>query len=344
MEIRMMRIFQIAADFPITPKEHGTAYLMARRHLWLRSSRQQAIQRVRHELFREIRNFLNDRDFLEFSAPILTANACEGTSTLFETRYFDQGSAYLTQSGQLYMEAGAMAFGKVYCFGPTFRAEKSKTRRHLTEFWMVEPEWAFADLAAVMGLVEELVVYLVQRILETRRGELELLDRDLRALQSVASPFPRLSYTEAVAILQERGFPLSFGDDLGGDEETALASLYDRPVFIHHYPAVCKAFYMKQDPDQPHLVLNLDLLAPEGYGEIVGGSQREDDLAALQSRLAEQGLPAAELDWYLDLRRFGSVPHGGFGLGLERLVAWICGLSHVREAIPFPRTLYRLYP
>jgi asparaginyl-tRNA synthetase len=344
MEIRTIRIFQIAADFPITPKEHGTAYLMARRHLWLRSSRQQAIQRVRHELFREIRNFLNDRDFLEFSAPILTANACEGTSTLFETRYFDQGSAYLTQSGQLYMEAGAMAFGKVYCFGPTFRAEKSKTRRHLTEFWMVEPEWAFADLAAVMGLVEELVVYLVQRILETRRGELALLDRDLRALQSVASPFPRLSYTEAVAILQERGFPLSFGDDLGGDEETALASLYDRPLFIHHYPAVCKAFYMKQDPDQPRLVLNLDLLAPEGYGEIVGGSQREDDLAALQSRLAEQGLPAAELDWYLDLRRFGSVPHGGFGLGLERLVAWICGLPHVREAIPFPRTLYRLYP
>jgi asparaginyl-tRNA synthetase len=317
---------------------------MAHRHLWLRSSRQQAIQRVRHELFREIRNFLNARDFLEFSAPILTANACEGTSTLFETRYFDQGSAYLTQSGQLYMEAGAMACGKVYCFGPTFRAEKSKTRRHLTEFWMVEPEWAFADLAEVMSLVEELVVHLVQRVLETRRPELELLERNLEGLARVDAPFPRISYTEAVALLKDRGFPISFGDDLGGDEETALASLYDRPVFVHHYPASCKAFYMKEDPDTPQLVLNLDLLAPEGYGEIVGGSQREEDLQTLQRRMAEQGLPEAELDWYLDLRRYGSVPHGGFGLGLERLVAWICGLSHVREAIPFPRTLYRLYP
>jgi asparaginyl-tRNA synthetase len=344
MAIHSLRVFQVAADFPISPKEHGTAFLMAHRHLWLRSSRQQAIQRVRHELFREIRNFLHTRDFLEFSAPILTANACEGTSTLFETRYFDQGSAYLTQSGQLYMEAGAMACGKVYCFGPTFRAEKSKTRRHLTEFWMVEPEWAFADLAEVMSLVEELVVHLVKRVLETRRPELELLERNLEGLARVDAPFPRISYTEAVALLQDRGFPLSFGDDLGGDEETALASLYDRPLFVHHYPASCKAFYMKADPDNPQLVLNLDLLAPEGYGEIVGGSQREDDLPTLQRRMAEQGLPEAELGWYLDLRRYGSVPHGGFGLGLERLVAWVCGLSHVREAIPFPRTLYRLYP
>jgi len=344
IEIQSLRIFQVAADYPITPKEHGTAFLMAHRHLWLRSSRQQAIQRVRHELSREIRNFLNQRGFLELDAPVLTANACEGTSTLFETRYFDQGSAYLTQSGQLYMEAGALAFGKVYCFGPAFRAEKSKTRRHLTEFWMVEPEWAFAELEEVMQLVEKLVVYVVQRVLETRRPELALLERDLQGLKSVASPFPRLSYAEAVAILKERGFPISFGDDLGGDEETVLASLYDRPVFIHRYPAECKAFYMKRDPEQHQLVLNLDLLAPEGYGEIVGGSQREDDLEALRARMAEQGIPETELDWYLDLRRYGSVPHGGFGLGLERLVSWVCGLTHVREAIPFPRTLYRLYP
>jgi asparaginyl-tRNA synthetase len=344
IEIQSLRIFQVAADYPITPKEHGTAFLMAHRHLWLRSSRQQAIQRVRHELSREIRNFLNQRGFLELDAPVLTANACEGTSTLFETRYFDQGSAYLTQSGQLYMEAGALAFGKVYCFGPAFRAEKSKTRRHLTEFWMVEPEWAFAELEEVMQLVEKLVVYVVQRVLETRRPELALLERDLQGLKSVAPPFPRLSYAEAVAILKERGFPISFGDDLGGDEETVLASLYDRPVFIHRYPAECKAFYMKRDPEQHQLVLNLDLLAPEGYGEIVGGSQREDDLEALRARMAEQGIPETELDWYLDLRRYGSVPHGGFGLGLERLVSWVCGLTHVREAIPFPRTLYRLYP
>ena len=344
IEIQSLRIFQVAADYPITPKEHGTAFLMAHRHLWLRSSRQQAIQRVRHELSREIRNFLNQRGFLELDAPVLTANACEGTSTLFETRYFDQGSAYLTQSGQLYMEAGALAFGKVYCFGPAFRAEKSKTRRHLTEFWMVEPEWAFAELEEVMQLVEKLVVYVVQRVLETRRPELALLERDLQGLKGVAPPFPRLSYAEAVAILKERGFPISFGDDLGGDEETVLASLYDRPVFIHRYPAECKAFYMKRDPEQHQLVLNLDLLAPEGYGEIVGGSQREDDLEALRARMAEQGIPETELDWYLDLRRYGSVPHGGFGLGLERLVSWVCGLTHVREAIPFPRTLYRLYP
>ncbi|MBI5582957.1 MAG: asparagine--tRNA ligase [Deltaproteobacteria bacterium] len=344
LEIRTIRIFQIAEDFPITPKEHGTAFLMAHRHLWLRSSRQQAIQRIRHELSREIRNFLNARDFIELDAPILTANACEGTSTLFETRYFDQGSAYLSQSGQLYMEAGAMAFGRVYCFGPAFRAEKSKTRRHLTEFWMVEPEWAFGDLEAVMSLVEDLVIQLVRRTLEFRLPELELLERDLTGLKCVAAPFPRLSYSEAVATLQDKGFPLSFGDDLGGDEETALASLYDRPVFIHRYPAACKAFYMKQDPADPRLVLNMDLLAPEGYGEIVGGSQREDDLQVLRKRLAAQGLAEAELDWYLDLRRYGSVPHGGFGLGLERVVAWICGLAHVREAIPFPRTLYRLYP
>jgi asparaginyl-tRNA synthetase len=344
IEIQSLRIFQVAADYPITPKEHGAAFLMAHRHLWLRSSRQQAIQRVRHELSREIRNFLNQRGFLELDAPVLTANACEGTSTLFETRYFDQGSAYLTQSGQLYMEAGALAFGKVYCFGPAFRAEKSKTRRHLTEFWMVEPEWAFAELEEVMQLVEKLVVYVVQRVLETRRPELALLERDLQGLKGVAPPFPRLSYAEAVAILKERGFPISFGDDLGGDEETVLASLYDRPVFIHRYPAECKAFYMKRDPEQHQLVLNLDLLAPEGYGEIVGGSQREDDLEALRARMAEQGIPETELDWYLDLRRYGSVPHGGFGLGLERLVSWVCGLTHVREAIPFPRTLYRLYP
>ena len=344
MEIQDIRIIQVAEEFPITPKEHGTAFLMAHRHLWLRSSRQQAILKIRHQLSQDIRHFLNARDFLELDAPILTANACEGTSTLFETRYFDQGPAYLSQSGQLYMEAGALALGRVYCFGPAFRAEKSKTRRHLTEFWMVEPEWAFADLEAVMGLVEELTVHLVGRVLETRSAELKLLEREMEGLQAVKPPFPRLSYPEALERLQAQGFPISLGDDLGADEETALASLFPQPVFIHHYPAACKAFYMKKDPREPHLVLNMDLLAPEGYGEIAGGSQREDDLQALRARITEQGLRETDLEWYLDLRRFGSVPHGGFGLGLERLVAWICGLKHVRETIPFPRTLYRLYP
>lgn len=344
MEIQDLVIFQRAQDYPITPKDHGTAFLMEHRHLWLRSSRQQAILKIRHEVSRSIRDFLDDRGFLELDAPILTGSACEGTSTLFETRYFDLGPAYLSQSGQLYMEAGAMAFGRVYCFGPAFRAEKSKTRRHLTEFWMVEPEMAFAELEDLMELVEELVCFLVVRLLETRREELRQLERDVRVLEKISAPFPRLSYQQALERLRASGTAVAFGEDLGGEEETELSRSFAQPLFIHHYPAVCKAFYMKRDPLDDRLVLNMDLLAPEGYGEIVGGSQREEDLLLLSRRMAEQGLPESDLDWYLDLRRFGSVPHGGFGLGLERVVAWLCGLKHVRETIPFPRTLYRIYP
>ena len=344
MEIEDLAIFQRAPDYPITPKDHGTAFLMEHRHLWLRSSRPQAVLKIRHELSRAIRDFLNDRGFIELSAPILTGAACEGTSTLFETRYFDLGPAYLSQSGQLYMEAGAMAFGKVYCFGPAFRAEKSKTRRHLTEFWMVEPEIAFARLEDLMELVEELVRFLVVRLLETRREELRQLERDLTPLEKIAQPFPRLSYEQALGRLGDQGTTVAFGDDLGGDEETELSRAYEQPLFVHRYPAACKAFYMKRDPQDDRLVLNMDLLAPEGYGEIVGGSQREEDPLLLARRMAEHGLSETDLNWYLDLRRFGSVPHGGFGLGLERVVAWLCGLKHVRETIPFPRTLYRIYP
>jgi asparaginyl-tRNA synthetase len=344
MEIQDLVIFQRAQDYPITPKDHGTAFLMEHRHLWLRSSRQQAIQKIRHTVSRAIRDFLDDRGFIALDAPILTGAACEGTSTLFETRYFDLGPAYLSQSGQLYMEAGAMAFGKVYCFGPAFRAEKSKTRRHLTEFWMVEPEIAFAQLEDLMGLVEELVCFLVVRLLDTRREELRQLERDVALLEKISGPFPRLSYAQALERLRAGGTALAFGEDLGGDEETELSRSFEQPLFIHHYPAACKAFYMKRDPLDDRLVLNMDLLAPEGYGEIVGGSQREEDPLLLAQRMAKQGLSETDLDWYLDLRRFGSVPHGGFGLGLERVVAWFCGLKHVREAIPFPRTLYRIYP
>jgi asparaginyl-tRNA synthetase len=315
MEIRDLDLFQRALDYPITPKDHGTAFLMERRHLWLRSSRQQAILKIRHEISRSIRNFLDDRGFIALDAPILTGAACEGTSTLFETRYFDLGPAFLSQSGQLYMEAGALAFGKVYCFGPAFRAEKSKTRRHLTEFWMVEPEMAFAQLEDVMGLVEELVCFLVIRLLETRREELRQLERDLAPLEKIRGPFPRLSYEQALERLRDGGTTIAFGEDLGGDEETELSRSFAQPLFIHHYPADCKAFYMKRDPLDGRLVLNMDLLAPEGYGEIVGGSQREEDPLLLSQRMAEQGLPETDLEWYQDLRRFGSVPHGGFGLG-----------------------------
>ena len=344
MEIQDLSIFQRAQDYPLTPKDHGTAFLMEHRHLWLRSSRPQAILKIRHEVSRAIRDFLNDRGFIELAAPILTGAACEGTSTLFETQYFDLGPAYLSQSGQLYMEAGALAFGKVYCFGPAFRAEKSKTRRHLTEFWMVEPEVAFAQLEELMGLVEEMVCFLVARLLSTRREELEQLERALEPLEKIARPFPRLTYEEALNTLRDKGTPAAFGEDLGADDETELSRCYDQPLFIHRYPAACKAFYMKRDPLDDRLVLNMDLLAPEGYGEVVGGSQREEDPLLLSRRMAEHGLSEADLNWYLDLRRFGSVPHGGFGMGLERMVAWLCGLKHVRETIPFPRTLYRIYP
>jgi asparaginyl-tRNA synthetase len=344
LELMGLDIFQLTKEYPISPKEHGIAFLMEHRHLWLRSARQQAILWVRHELIRAIRDFLDTHHFIQLDAPILTPSACEGTSTLFSTPYFDQGNAYLSQSGQLYMEAGAMAFGRVYCFGPSFRAEKSKTRRHLTEFWMVEPEIAFADLEELISWAEQLICFMINRVMENRRPELKVLERDIAFLENIKPPFPRLSYLQAIEIIKRKGPPISFGDDLGGDEETLIGSQFNLPVIIHRYPSVCKAFYMKRDPEDLRLVLNMDILAPEGYGEIVGGSAREEDLERLQERIKEQNLSEDDLMWYLDLRRFGTVPHGGFGLGLERMVAWVCGLKHVREAIPFPRTLYRLYP
>jgi asparaginyl-tRNA synthetase len=330
-------------EYPITPKEHGTDFLMDHRHLWIRSSRQHAILRVRHELVAAIRDVLNSRGFVLVDAPIFTPNACEGTTNLFETDYFDQ-KAYLTQSGQLYMEAAAMAFGRVYCFGPTFRAEKSKTRRHLTEFWMVEPEVAWADLDDNMKLIEEFVSAVVARVLDRRKEDLKRLDRDTTKLAMVAPPFPRIGYGEAVQELRSRGTPFEWGGDFGGGDETVLTESRDKPVFVHRFPTATKAFYMKRDPLDERLSLSCDLLAPEGYGEIVGGGEREDDLRALEGRIEEQGLPQSAFTWYLDLRRFGSVPHSGFGLGIERTLAWICGLPHVRETIPFPRMIYRLSP
>ena len=331
------------AEFPISPKEHGVAFLMEHRHLWLRSSRQHAIMRIRAEIVRACRQYLDERGFLGFDAPILTPAACEGTTTLFPVEYFGE-TAYLTQSGQLYGEAGALAFGRIYCFGPTFRAEKSKTRRHLTEFWMIEPEMAFAGLDDDMDLAEDFLVHVVERVLANRAQELRALERDTEPLTRVRKPFPRITYTEAIERLRAKGFPIQFGDDLGGDEETALSQDFDRPVMVHRYPLASKAFYMKTDPADPRLALCVDVLAPEGYGEIIGGGQREDDLAALEARIAAHDLPREAFDWYLDLRRFGSVPHAGFGMGIERCVAWLCGLHHVRETIPFPRMLERLRP
>lgn len=338
-----IEVVQTSEPYPITPKEHGTAYLMDHRHLWLRSSRQHAILRVRSEVIRACRNYFDEREYVLTDSPIFTPSSCEGTTTLFQTDYFDD-QAYLTQSGQLYLEASAMAFGKVYCFGPTFRAEKSKTRRHLTEFWMVEPEVAYLDLSGDMDLAEDFVSTVVQQVLNSRRKELELLQRDLEPLERVKKPFPRISYTEAVDILNRSGVSHRWGDDFGGDEETVLAEQFDRPVLVHRYPASCKAFYMKADPDDGRLALCMDMLAPEGYGEIIGGGQREDDLEELRRKIAEHRLDETPFQWYLDLRRYGSVPHAGFGLGIERTVAWICGLRHVRETIPFPRMLQRLYP
>jgi asparaginyl-tRNA synthetase len=332
-----------AHEYPISPKEHGVAFLMDHRHLWLRSSRQHAILRIRHEVISGVRDFFDDRGFTLLDAPIFTPNACEGTSTLFSTEYFDT-RAYLTQSGQLYNEAGAMAFGKVYCFGPTFRAEKSKTRRHLTEFWMVEPEMAFCDLKQDMDLAEEFMEYLVQRVLEKRHQELKLIERDPHLLEKVKRPFPRITYSEAIEILKRKGNDTPWGEDFGGDEETLISEEFDRPVMIHRYPAKCKAFYMKSDPDNPELALCVDMLAPEGYGEIIGGGQREDSYETLKKKIDSHGLPLDVFDWYLDIRKYGSVPHAGFGLGIERAVAWICGIKHVRETIPFPRMLERLSP
>jgi asparaginyl-tRNA synthetase len=343
LAVSKLTVLAAATDYPITPKEHGVAFLLDQRHLWLRSPRQQAILRIRAEIESACREFLHARGFVLFDAPILTPSACEGTTNLFETDYFER-KAYLTQSGQLYAEAGAMALGRVYCFGPTFRAEKSKTRRHLTEFWMVEPEAAFFDLQDDMNLAEDFVVHLVARVLERRRAELALLERDVSRLEAIKKPFPRLSYDEAIERLRAKGLAVNWGDDLGGDEETALSEEFDRPVMVHHYPTQCKAFYMKQDPARPQVALCVDMLAPEGYGEIIGGGQREDDYATLRAKIEHHQLPLEAFNWYLDLRRYGSVPHAGFGMGIERAVCWLCGLHHVREAIPFPRMLERLEP
>ncbi|MCL6621431.1 MAG: asparagine--tRNA ligase [Syntrophobacterales bacterium] len=344
LEATALKPIHLAEPFPIQPKEHGVGFLLDHRHLWLRSPRQQAILRVRDEVSRACRDFFHERGFVLVDTPILTPTACEGTTTLFATQYLDRGTAYLSQSGQLYLEAAAMALGRVYCFGPTFRAEKSKTRRHLMEFWMVEAEAAFFTLEDILGLAEDLVCYLVDRVLSERRRELELLERDPGPLSAVAKPFPRLRYAEVLERLAAAGAALPFGEDLGGDEETLVSRMFDRPVMITHYPLSCKAFYMEADPEDPRLALCVDLLAPEGYGEIIGGSQRVADLEVLRRRLQEHHLPEEPFAWYLDLRRYGSVPHAGFGMGLERVVAWLCGLKHVREAIPFPRLLDRLYP
>jgi asparaginyl-tRNA synthetase len=339
-----MKIIQIAESYPITPKEHGSTFLMDNRHLWLRSSRQNAILRIRAGLIRYIRDFFDNRGFILCDTPIFTPNACEGTTTLFETDYFGD-KAYLTQSGQLYNEATAAAFRKVYTFGPTFRAEKSKTRRHLIEFWMVEPEVAFAGLDDMMQLGEDLVVEIVGRALETYRDLLENdLERDVTALEKVRPPFPRISYVEASKILKDKGVDFAEGGDFGGTDETVLAGSFDRPVFVHHFPSAIKAFYMEPDPDDPQYSLSVDLLAPEGYGEIIGGGQRASDLELLEKRIEEHGLPRKAFEWYLDLRRYGTFPHAGFGLGVERTLAWICGIQHVRETIPFPRLLNRLSP
>ncbi|HEX4841915.1 MAG TPA: asparagine--tRNA ligase [bacterium] len=342
--VRDLQVVQLAEAYPITPKEHGVEFLMDHRHLWLRSRRQHALMRIRAEVIRAATEFLDRAGYLRVDTPILTPAAVEGTTTLFETPYFDLGTAYLTQSGQLYNEAAAMAFGQVYCFGPTFRAEKSKTRRHLTEFWMLEPEAAYMVLEEYMEFAEALVCAIVAQVVQRRRGELGVLERDVAHLDKVRPPFPRLSYDEALARLAAAGKPLPWGEDLGGDEETVISSAFDRPVFVHRYPAQCKAFYMQPDPTRPEVVLSADLLASEGYGEIIGGGQRIHDLHLLEQRLHEHHLPPDVYRWYMDLRRYGSVPHSGFGLGIERTVAWIAGIEHVREAIPFPRLLNRLYP
>jgi asparaginyl-tRNA synthetase len=333
-----------AHDFPITPKEHGVDFLMDRRHLWIRSPRQQAILRVRHEVIDAVRDFFNSRGFVLADTPIFTPAACEGTTTLFPVQYFDDATAYLTQSGQLYNEANAMALGRVYCFGPTFRAEKSKTRRHLTEFWMVEPEVAYATIDDVIELGEGLVVAIVARVLDRRRAELQALERDVTRLEKVQRPFPRMSYDEAAKLLEEKGLPFEWGGDFGSPDETALSEAFDRPLAVYGYPSAIKAFYMKPHPERPEVSLSVDFLAPEGYGEIIGGGQRIDDYELLLRRIDEHKLPREAFEWYLDLRRYGSVPHGGFGMGIERVVSWICGLEHLREAIPYPRMLYRLYP
>jgi len=344
LDLTNVRVIQIAKDYPISPKEHGVDFLMDRRHLWLRSLRQHAILRIRHRIIKAMREFFDNRGFLLLDTPIFTPAACEGTTTLFETDYFDLGIAYLAQSGQLYAEAGAMAFGKVYTFGPTFRAEKSKTRRHLTEFWMVEPEVAWNDLNDNMELAEEFLEHVVGSVLKNCSTELKTIERNTKFLGNVKKPLPRITYGEAVDILKKKGVAFEWGNDFGGTDETIISEQFDRPVIVHRYPAKVKAFYMKRDPQNPDLALAMDVLAPEGYGEIIGGSEREDDHDALLQRIKEYQLPVEAFEWYLDLRKYGTVPHAGFGLGVERTVGWICGLDHVRETIPFPRMIYRLTP
>jgi asparaginyl-tRNA synthetase len=343
LSVTDLRAVQIPrAEYPITPKEHGIEFLMQHRHLWLRSSRQHAILRIRATIIQAIRHWLDDNGFLLVDTPILTPAAVEGTTTLFETDFYGD-PAYLTQSGQLYNEANAMAFGKVYCFGPTFRAEKSKTRRHLSEFWMVEPEWAFGTLDDYMNVAEQMVSSVVQTVLQERAAELKVLERDTTALEKIVPPFPRIAYDEAVEILRAKSDPhFKWGDDFGAPDETTISEQFDRPVFVHHYPTDMKAFYMAPDPERPEVCLSADLLAPEGYGEIIGGGQRSDNLEYLEAQLVKHNLPRAPYEWYLDLRKYGSVPHCGFGLGIERTVAWLCKLDHVRETIAFPRMLEKM--
>ncbi|MFY9610446.1 MAG: asparagine--tRNA ligase [Blastocatellia bacterium] len=350
LDVTAVEVLQVAEAFPITPKEHGVEFLMDNRHLWLRSKRQHAILSVRAEVIRAVRDFFDSNGFLLMDTPIFTPAACEGTTNLFEVDYFEDAKAYLTQSGQLYNEATAAAFGRVYCFGPTFRAEKSKTRRHLTEFWMVEPEVAYAELDDIMTLAEDFITFIVRRVLENRRQELAELERDVSKLETIQTPFPRLQYDDAVKMLQEghaKGElenPFEWGGDFGAPDETYLSSKYDRPVMVHRYPAAVKAFYMQPDPQRPVLAMCVDVLAPEGYGEVIGGGQRADDLDFLLKQIHSHGLPEEAFDWYLDLRKYGTFPHGGFGMGIERCTAWLCGIEHIRETIPFPRMLHRLKP
>lgn len=350
LDIQDLELVGAAHEYPISPKEHGTEFLMEHRHLWVRSSRQHALLRIRAEVVAAAQEWLNAQGFVRFDTPLLTATAAEGTTNLFATEYFDLGKAYLAQTGQLYVEAGMMSFGKVYCFGPTFRAEKSKTRRHLTEFWMIEPEVAFATHDDNLVLQENFVSAIVQRVLERRAEDLRTLERDTAALEQVRPPFPRITYDDAVALINahyqevEGCTPMTWGEDFGAPHETLIAGRFDRPVFVERFPSAIKAFYMQPDPQRPELALCADLLAPEGYGEIIGGSQRIHDAALLEQRIVEHGLNVADYQWYLDLRRYGSVPHSGFGMGIERAVAWISGTRHIRETIPFPRMLYRIYP
>jgi asparaginyl-tRNA synthetase len=344
IDVTSLEVVQAAHDYPITPKEHGVDFLMDRRHLWIRSPRQHAVLRVRHEVIEAVRDYFNSRGFVLADTPIFTPSACEGTTTLFPVQYFEDTTAYLTQSGQLYNEANAMALGRVYCFGPTFRAEKSKTRRHLTEFWMVEPEVAYATIDDIIVLAEGLVAEVVARVLDKRRRELKTLERDTAALERIRTPFARITYDAAAEALKEKGLPFEWGGDFGSPDETALSEMFDGPVAVTGYPSAIKAFYFQPEPGRPEVSRSVDILAPEGYGEIIGGGQRIDDYDLLLSRIDEHKLPREAYEWYLDLRRFGSVPHAGFGMGIERVVAWLCGLDHLREAIPYPRMLYRLYP